>query len=45
MEQQFVRSDNGPLVLVATSVGALFEQLDQYHAPPPVKKWIDRAST
>jgi len=45
IDQRFVRRENGALVLVATSVDGMLEQLDRYHAPPPAEKWIDRAST
>jgi uncharacterized protein (TIGR00730 family) len=45
IDQQFVRRENGALVLVATSVNGMLEQLDRYHPPPPADKWIDRAST
>jgi uncharacterized protein (TIGR00730 family) len=45
IDQRFVRRENGALVLVATSVSGMIEQLDRYHAPPPSEKWIDRAST
>ena len=45
IDQRFVKPENGQLVLVATSVDDLLEQLDGYHAPAPPTKWIDRAST
>jgi uncharacterized protein (TIGR00730 family) len=45
IDQRFVRRENGALVLVSSSVPELFEQLGRYKAPPPVEKWIDRAST
>ena len=45
IDQRFVRRENGALVLVATSVDGLLEQLDRYRAPLPAEKWIDRAST
>jgi uncharacterized protein (TIGR00730 family) len=45
IEQQFVRRENGALVLVAASVNGLLGELDRYHPPPPGEKWIDRAST
>jgi uncharacterized protein (TIGR00730 family) len=44
IDQRFVRRENGALVLVATSVDGMLEQLDRYHPPPPAEKWIDRAS-
>ena len=45
IDQRFVRRENGALVLVATSVDGMLEQLDRYRAPLPAEKWIDRAST
>ena len=45
INERFVRRENGALVLVATSVDGMLEQLDRYHAPRPAEKWIDRAST
>ena len=45
IDERFVRPENGALVLVATSVSGMIEQLDRYHAPPSSEKWIDRAST
>jgi uncharacterized protein (TIGR00730 family) len=44
VNREFVKRENGALVLVAPSVEALFEQLDAYRPPPPVIKWIDPAS-
>ena len=43
--ERFVRAENGALVMVATSVDGMLDQLDRYKAPPPAEKWIDRAST
>jgi uncharacterized protein (TIGR00730 family) len=34
IDQQFVRRENGALVLVATSVNGLLDELDRYHPPP-----------
>jgi uncharacterized protein (TIGR00730 family) len=45
IDQQFVRPENGALVLVADSIDAVFEQLDRYQPPTAVEKWLDRAST
>ena len=45
IDERFVKPENGQLVLVATSVDAMLEQLDRYHPPPPAEKWIDRAAT
>ena len=45
IDQRFVRRENGALVLVATTVDGMLEQLDRYDAPPLAEKWIDRAST
>jgi uncharacterized protein (TIGR00730 family) len=45
INERFVRRENGALVLVATSVDGMLEQLDRYRAPLPAEKWIDRAST
>jgi len=45
IDQQFVRRENSALVLVATSVNGLLDELARYHPPPPAEKWIDRAST
>jgi predicted Rossmann-fold nucleotide-binding protein len=45
VDQRFVRRENAGLVLVATSIQGLFEQLARWEAPPSVEKWIDRAST
>jgi len=35
IDQQFVRRENGALVLVATSVTGMLEQLDRSRPPPP----------
>lgn len=45
IDQQFVRRENGALVLVADSIDAVFDQLDRYRPPTGVEKWLDRAST
>jgi uncharacterized protein (TIGR00730 family) len=45
IDQQFVRRENGALVLVAASVNGLLDELDRYHPPAPAEKWLDRAST
>jgi uncharacterized protein (TIGR00730 family) len=45
IDERFVKPENGQLVLVATSVDAMLEQLDRYRPPPPAEKWIDRAAT
>jgi uncharacterized protein (TIGR00730 family) len=45
IEQQFVRRENGALVLVAASVGEMLDRLERYQAPPVTERWIDRAST
>ena len=45
IDQQFVRRENSALVLVASSVNGLLDELDRYHPPPAAEKWIDRAST
>jgi uncharacterized protein (TIGR00730 family) len=45
IDQQFVRRENGALVLVASSVNELLDELDRYHPPAVAEKWIDRAST
>jgi uncharacterized protein (TIGR00730 family) len=44
IEKEFVKRENGALVLVAASVESLFEQLAGFQPPPPVTKWIDPAS-
>jgi uncharacterized protein (TIGR00730 family) len=43
--ERFVRTENGALVMVATSVDGILDQFDRYKTPPPTEKWIDRAST
>ena len=43
--ERFVRTENGALVMVATSVDGLLDQFDRYQAPVQTEKWIDRAST
>jgi uncharacterized protein (TIGR00730 family) len=44
IDQQFVRREHRPMVIVSASPGALLELFDRY-APPQVEKWIDPAST
>ena len=45
IDERFVRRENRALVLVATSVSEMLDQLDRYHPSLPAEKWIDRAST
>jgi uncharacterized protein (TIGR00730 family) len=45
VDERFVRSENGALILMASSVEAMLDQLERYQPPPPARKWIDRAAT
>ena len=35
VDEQFVRRDRGPMVLVASGVSSMLDMLDRYHAPTP----------
>jgi uncharacterized protein (TIGR00730 family) len=43
--ERFVKPENQSLVLVASSVGDMVDQLERYQPPAPAEKWIDRATT
>jgi uncharacterized protein (TIGR00730 family) len=44
IEERFVRPENRPMVLTASSAGGLLDQFTQY-VPPVVEKWLDRKAT
>jgi uncharacterized protein (TIGR00730 family) len=44
VDERFVRSENGAMLAVATTPGALLDLMEGYR-PPAVEKWIDREAT
>jgi uncharacterized protein (TIGR00730 family) len=44
VNERFVRPENGAMLAVATTPGALLDLMEA-HTPAPVEKWIDREAT
>jgi uncharacterized protein (TIGR00730 family) len=44
VDERFVRPENGAMLAVAATPGALLDLMEAY-TPPPVEKWIDREAT